>query len=68
MNDVEGEHAGPMTSPANLGEFIRHRMDEVGWNRTNMAARIGCERGTSSPPVPKFLSVTAVGRFSFGCV
>ena len=48
MNDVEGDRAGPMLNPPHLGEIIRESMDEAGWNVTETAARLGCERGTLS--------------------
>ena len=48
MNDAGGEPAGPMLNPPHLGELIRERMDEVGWNVTETASRLGCERGTLS--------------------
>ncbi len=34
--------------PRHLGELIRESMDEVGWNVTEMAARLGCECRTLS--------------------
>ena len=37
-----------MLNPPHLGELIRESMDEVGWNVTQTAARLGCERGTLS--------------------
>ena len=37
-----------MLTPPQLGELIRESMDEVGWNVTETAARLGCERGTLS--------------------
>ena len=37
-----------MMNPPHLGELIRESMDEVGWNVTETAARLGCERGTLS--------------------
>ena len=43
-----GERVGPMLNPPHLGELIRESMDEVGWNVTETAARLGCERGTLS--------------------
>ena len=48
MNDADGEPAGPMFNPPHLGELIRESMDEVGWNVTETASRLGCERGTLS--------------------
>jgi len=37
-----------MLSPPHLGELIRESMEDVGWNVTETAARLGCERGTLS--------------------
>ncbi|NKC16447.1 MAG: HigA family addiction module antidote protein [Gammaproteobacteria bacterium] len=37
-----------MLNPPHLGELIRESMDDVGWNVTETAARLGCERGTLS--------------------
>ena len=48
MNDVGSDHVGPMRNPPYLGELIRESMDDVGWNVTETAARLGCERGTLS--------------------
>ena len=48
MNDIAGERVGPMRNPPHLGELIRESMDDVGWNVTATAARLGCERGTLS--------------------
>ncbi len=48
MNDVAGDRVGPMLNPPHLGELIRESMDDVGWNVTETAARLGCERGTLS--------------------
>ncbi|WP_420634449.1 HigA family addiction module antitoxin [Candidatus Palauibacter sp.] len=48
MNDVSSERVAPMPSPPHLGELIRESMEEVGWNVTETAARLGCERGTLS--------------------
>ncbi len=48
MNDIENERVGPMRNPPHLGELIRESMDDVGWNVTGTAARLGCERGTLS--------------------
>ncbi len=35
-------------NPPHLGEFVREGMDEVGWNVTETAVRLGCERGRLS--------------------
>ena len=48
MNDIASERVGPMLNPPHLGELIRESMDDVGWNVTETAARLGCERGTLS--------------------
>ena len=48
MNDLASEHVGPMLNPPHLGERIRESMDDVDWNVTETAARLGCERGTLS--------------------
>ena len=48
MNDSASKRVGPMLNPPHLGELIRESMDEVGWNVTETAARLGCERGTLS--------------------
>ena len=46
MNDIASDRVGPMLNPPHLGELIRESMDEVGWNVTETAVRLGCERGT----------------------
>ena len=48
MNDIANDRVGPMQSPPHLGELIRESMDDEGWNVTETAARLGCERGTLS--------------------
>ena len=48
MNDMASERVGPMLNPPHLGELIRESMDDVGWNVTETAERLGCERGTLS--------------------
>ena len=48
MNDIASDRVGPMLNPPHLGELIRESMDEVDWNVTETAARLGCERGTLS--------------------
>ena len=45
---LERFRLGPMLNPPHLGEMIRESMDEVGWNVTETATRLGCERGTLS--------------------
>ena len=37
-----------MLNPPHLGELIREGMEEVGWNVTETAGRLGCGRGTLS--------------------
>ena len=48
MNEMASDRVGPMLNPPHLGELIRESMDGVGWNVTETAARLGCERGTLS--------------------
>ena len=48
MNNSEDDRVGAMRNPPHLGELIRESMDDVGWNVTETAARLGCERGTLS--------------------
>ena len=48
MNDIAGERVGPVLYPPHLGELLRESMDDVSWNVTDTAARLGCERGTLS--------------------
>ena len=48
MNDIASECVGPMSDPPHPGEPIRESMDDVDWNVTETAARLGCERGTLS--------------------
>ncbi len=48
MNKIASERVGPMLNPPHLGELIRESMDDVGWNVTETATRLGCERGTLS--------------------
>ena len=48
MSDDSSERAGPMANPPHLGELIRENMEEAGWNVTETAGRLGCERGTLS--------------------
>ena len=48
MDGTCGERVGPMLNPPHLGELIRESMDEVGWNVTETAAHLGCDRGTLS--------------------
>ncbi len=48
MNDRDTERVGPMLNPPHLGELVRESMEATGWNVTQTAARLGCERGTLS--------------------
>ena len=48
VKDRDSERVGPMLNPPHLGELIRESMEETGWNVTETAARLGCERGTLS--------------------
>ena len=48
MNKIASERVGPMLDPPHLGELIRESMDDVGWNVTETATRLRCERGTLS--------------------
>ena len=48
MNESDGERVRPMLNPPHLGELIRESMEELGWNVTETADRLHCERGTLS--------------------
>ena len=48
MDSTGGERVGPMLNPPHLGELVRESMDEVGWNVTETAMQLGCDRGTLS--------------------
>jgi len=48
MNEVANGRVGPMLNPPHLGELVRESMDQLGWNVTETAERLGCERGTLS--------------------
>ena len=48
MSNRENDRVGLMMNPPHLGELIRESMDEVGWNVTETATHLGCERGTLS--------------------
>ncbi len=48
MSASDNEHVSPMLNPPHLGELIRESMEEVGWNVTETATHLGCERGTLS--------------------
>ena len=59
MSDVAADRVGPMQNPPHLGELIRESMDDVGWNVTETAAPLGCERGTLSRLLSGKLGVSA---------
>ncbi len=59
MSDHESERVSPMLNPPHLGELIRESMEETGWNVTETAARLGCERGTLSRLLNGRASVSA---------
>ena len=44
----ENDPVKAMLNPPHLGELVRESMEDVGWNVTETAARLGCERGTLS--------------------
>ena len=48
MDGLASDRVGAMLKPPHLGELIRESMDEVGWNVTETATHLGCERGTLS--------------------
>ena len=48
MSDDDGDRVGAMLNPPHLGELIRESMEDVGWNVTETAGRLKCERGTLS--------------------
>ena len=48
MKNIANERVGSMLAPPHLGELIRESMDDAGWNVTETAAHLGCERGTLS--------------------
>ena len=70
MNDIASDHVGPMLNPPHLGELIRESMDAVGWNVTETAVRLGCERGTLSRLLNGKAGVcehvAGVGRYRLG--
>ena len=59
MSSRGNDRGGAMMNPPHLGELIRESMDEVGWNVTETAARLGCERGTLSRLLNRRASVSA---------
>ena len=48
MNETASDGVGPMPSRSHLDEPIRESMEDAGWNVTETAKRLGCERGTLS--------------------
>ena len=48
MGHDEGRRARPMLNPPHLGELIRESMAETGWNVTDTAVHLGCDRGRLS--------------------
>ncbi len=48
MTNRKKDRLGTMVDPPHLGQLIRESMGDVGWNVTEAAARLGCERGTLS--------------------
>ena len=44
MEKSNSKHASPMLNPPHLGELLRESMEEVGWELTETANRLGCER------------------------
>ena len=48
MGESDRERVAPMPNSPRLGELIRESMEEAGWNVTETADRLHCERGTLS--------------------
>ena len=48
MQNGQDDHTGTMANPPHPGELVRESMGEVGWNVTETAARLDCERGSLS--------------------
>ena len=48
MLEISSDRVGPMVNPPHLGELIRESMEDLGWNVSETAARLGCERVTLS--------------------
>ena len=48
MSRNDGERVRPMLNPPHLGELIRENIEAVGWNVTETATHLHCERGTLS--------------------
>ena len=68
MSDDDREHLGPMLNPLHLGKLIRESMDAVGWNVTDTAARLACERGTLSRLLNGKAGVSANMALALGTV
>ena len=66
MNDTADDRVGPMLNPPHLGELIRESMDDVGWNVTETASHLGCERGTLSRLLNGKAGVSAKHGIGFG--
>ena len=62
MNDIAGDRVGPMLNPPHLGELIRESMDEMGWNVTETAERLGCKRGCERGTLSRLLNGKAACR------
>ena len=67
MNEIAGDYVGPMPNPPHLGELIRESLDDVGWNVTETAARLGCESGTLSRLPNGKAGVSANMALARGC-
>ena len=48
MSRNDGKRVRPMLNPPHLGELIRENIEAVGWNVTETASHLHCERGTLS--------------------
>jgi len=48
MNNTASDRVGPMVNTPHLGKLIRESIDEAGWNVTETAVRLGCQRVTLS--------------------
>ena len=59
MSEIADDRVGPMQNPPHLGELIRESMEDVGWNVTETAARLGCERRTLSRLLNRKAGVSA---------
>ena len=59
MSENDSDSVGSTLNPPHLGELIRESMEEVGWNVTETAGRLRCERGTLSRLLNGRASVSA---------